>query len=151
MGKAELLTIPLFKIFFQRMNIPVDRTSITASHKAFNRAKEDIDRGISIAIYPEATIPECSPELGPFKNGAFKLAIDKQIPIVPITYLDNWKIFPDRKGHRFLCRPGLSRIIVHSPIETKGMGDNDVSQLRENVRQIISKTLKQHGSICGAD
>jgi 1-acyl-sn-glycerol-3-phosphate acyltransferase len=129
------------------MNIPVDRTSITASHKAFNRAKQDIDRGISIAIYPEATIPECSPAVGPFKNGAFKLAIEKQIPIVPITYLDNWKIFPDRKGFRFLCRPGLSRIIIHQPIETKGMGDNDVSTLRENVRELIKNTMKQNGSI----
>ena len=147
MGKAELLTIPLFKIFFQRMNIPVDRTSITASHKAFNRAKEDIDRGISIAIYPEATIPECSPDVGPFKNGAFKLAIEKQIPIVPITYLDNWKIFPDKKGLRYLCRPGLSRIIIHTPIETKGMGDDDVSTLRESVRNIIKQTMIQHGNI----
>lgn len=147
MGKAELLTIPLFKIFFQRMNIPVDRTSITASHKAFNRAKQDIDRGISIAIYPEATIPECSPDVGPFKNGAFKLAIDKQIPIVPITYLDNWKIFPDRKGFRYLCRPGLSRIILHAPIETAGMGDEDVSSLRERVRNIIKQTMIQHGNI----
>ena len=130
------------------MNIPVDRTSITASHKAFNRAKEDIDRGISIAIYPEATIPECSPDVGPFKNGAFKLAIDKQIPIVPITYLDNWDIFPDRKDQRFLCRPGLSRIIIHKPIETVGMGDADVSALRERVRELIKKTMKEHGSIC---
>ncbi len=147
MGKAELLTVPLFKIFFKRMNIPVDRTSITASHKAFNRAKQDIDRGISIAIYPEATIPECAPELGPFKNGAFKLAIDKQIPIVPITYLDNWKIFPDHKGARYLCRPGLSRIIVHAPIETLGMGDADVSTLRERVRVIIETSMIEHGDI----
>ena len=148
MGKAELLHVPLFNMFFKRMNIPVDRRSITSSHKAFNRAKLDIEKGISIAIYPEATIPECAPEVGPFKNGAFKLAIEQQIPIVPVTYLDNWKIFPDRKGERYLCRPGFSRIILHSPIETTGMKDEDVSTLRQQVHTIIKQTMITHGSIC---
>ena len=147
MGKAELQTIPLFNIFFKRMNIPVDRTSITSSHKAFNRAKQDIAKGISIAIYPEGTIPESAPDLGPFKNGAFKLAIEMQIPIVPITYLDNWKIFPDKKGYRYLIRPGLSRVIRHKAIETKGMGDSDVSALRQQVHDLIKQTLISYGSI----
>ena len=125
MGKAELQTIPLFNIFFKRMNIPVDRTSITSSHKAFNRAKQDIEKGISIAIYPEGTIPESAPDLGPFKNGAFKLAIEMQIPIVPITYLDNWKIFPDKKdmiitvcdGNPILLYSANRRGWISSPVE----------------------------------
>jgi 1-acyl-sn-glycerol-3-phosphate acyltransferase len=89
-GKAELRNIPLFGHFFKEMNIPVDRGSIISSHRAFTRAQEDMDHGVSIAIFPEATIPEIAPRLKSFKNGAFKLAIDKQVPIVPILYLDNW-------------------------------------------------------------
>lgn len=142
MGKAELLRVPLFNIFFKRMNIPVNRGSIKDSHKAFERAKSDLDKNIGIAIFPEATIPACAPELGPFKNGAFRLAIEKQVPVVPITFKDNWRIFPDRQGARYLCRPGLSRIIIHSPIETKGMGNEHTSVLRQSVHDCISEQLK---------
>lgn len=127
------------------MNIPVNRGSIKASHKAFERAKDDIDKNIGIAIFPEATIPECAPKLGPFKNGAFRLAIEKQIPVVPVTFLDNWKIFPDTEGSRFLCKPGISRVIISNPIETKGMTDSDVSQLRQTVHDIIQANLLKHG------
>ena len=144
MGKAELQNVPLFRIFFKKMNIPVNRLSIKDSHKAFERAKNDIDKNIGIAIFPEATIPSCAPKLGPFKNGAFRLAIEKQVPVVPITFRDNWKIFPDSEGGRFLCRPGLSHIIIHQPIETKGMDDSSVSMLRQKVHDCISANLEQN-------
>lgn len=128
------------------MNISVDRSSIKDSHKAYKRARKDLEKGISLAIFPEATIPECSPELGPFKNGAFKLAIEMQVPIVPITFLDNWCIFPDRKGQKFLLRPGLSRIIVHPPISTMGLTENDANDLRDQVKDLIFDTLVKEGS-----
>lgn len=145
MAKAELQNIPLFNIFFKKMNIPVNRGSIKSSHKAFERAKDDLDKNISIAIFPEATIPECAPGLGPFKNGAFRLAIEKQTAVVPVTFLDNWSIFPDSAGERFLCRPGISRIIISAPIETTGMNDNDVTLLKHKVHEIIALNLKSHG------
>ena len=95
MGKAELTRVPLFRIFFRDMNIAVDRRSVTASHRAFLRAKADLNKNISIGIFPEATIPVCTPKLGPVKNGAFRLAIENKVPIVPITYVNCWKIIPD--------------------------------------------------------
>jgi 1-acyl-sn-glycerol-3-phosphate acyltransferase len=147
MGKAELQKVPLFNIFFRRMNIAVNRSSITDSHKAFKRASGDLSKGISLAIFPEATIPNCAPELGPFKNGAFRLAIEKQVPIVPITYLDNWRLFPDTKHKRFLVRPGLSRIIVHTPIPTIGMTENDATALRKQVYDTLNDTLNKYGTI----
>lgn len=146
MGKAELRNVPLFNIFFKRMNISVDRSSIKDSHKAYKRARKDLSKGISLAIFPEATIPECSPELGPFKNGAFKLAIEMQLPIVPITFLDNWRIFPDRNSKRYQLSPGLSRIIVHPPISTIGLTENDANALRDQVKDLIFATLEKEGS-----
>lgn len=128
------------------MNISVDRSSIKDSHKAYKRARKDLSKGISLAIFPEATIPECSPELGPFKNGAFKLAIEMQVPIVPITFLDNWRIFPDRKNQRYQLSPGLSRIVVHPPISTIGLTENDANALRDQVKYLIFNTLQKEGS-----
>lgn len=142
MGKAELRNIPLFGHFFKEMNIAVDRASIMSSHRAFQRAKDDIDKGISVAIFPEATIPDGAPRLGTFKNGAFKLAIEKQVPIIPIVFLDNWKRIPDGILRRmFAGGPGVSRIIVHDPVETKGMTEKDISSLKHKIYRIIDDTL----------
>ncbi len=149
MGKVELKNIPLFNIFFRRMNISVDRSSRTDSLKAFKRANKDIAKGIGIAIFPEATIPAISPELGPFKSGAFRLAIQNQIPVIPITFLDNWKLFPDSNENRFLVCPGLSRIIIHKAIPTIGMTDSDVSSLKQEVYSIIETTLIKNKMIVG--
>ena len=147
MGKAELLNVPLFKIFFKRMNISVNRSSIRDSHKAFERARSDMQKGISIAIFPEATIPECAPRLAPFKNGVFKLAIDEQAPIVPITFLDSWYLFPDSSRERFVVRPGLSRVIIHKPISTIGLTDADVGSLKSRIHELIGNTIEEKGNI----
>lgn len=148
MGKAELKNIPLFGHFFKEMNIPVDRSSIMSSHRAFVRASEDIDKGISVAIFPEATIPDHAPHLKSFKNGAFKLAVEKQVPIVPVVYLDNWKIMPDGILRRMTAgRPGITRMVVHEPIETKGMTDNDIDSLKKKVHFILENTLKEYGAL----
>lgn len=138
MGKAELRKAPLFGIFFKRMNIAVDRGSIRASHRAFMRAHDDIQKGISISIFPEATVPACAPKLGPVKNGAFKLAIENQIPLVPITYLNTWKILPDCKA---VAGPHKVLIYIHEPIETKGMTDVDLKTLKDQTMNVIGSAL----------
>jgi 1-acyl-sn-glycerol-3-phosphate acyltransferase len=142
MGKAELLKVPLFKKFFEKMNIPVNRKSVLDSHRAFMRAGSDIDKGISIALFPEGTIHHQGPVVGRFKNGPFKLAIEKQIPIVPITFLNNWKLFPDSTKPR-MGRPGIARIIMHDPIETKGMTEADLEMLKQRVHDVISEPLRK--------
>jgi 1-acyl-sn-glycerol-3-phosphate acyltransferase len=147
MGKAELKRIPMFGIFFKKMNISVDRNSRKDSHKAYKRARKDLRRGISLAIFPEGTIPDCSPKLGPFKSGAFRLAIEMQIPIVPVTFLDNIRLFPDKANERMLLRPGRSRIVLHEPIVTTGMTEEDLPILKQQVRDIIEGELRVHGII----
>lgn len=148
MGKAELRKTPGFSIFFKRMNIAVDRGNARSSHQAYERAKTDLQKGISIAIFPEATIPACSPKLGPMKNGAFRLAIETGTPILPITFLDNWKLWPDSGKRRFLVRPGLSRVIIHEPIETKHLNESHVSELRSTFHELISRSLEKEVIDC---
>lgn len=145
-GKAELRKVPLFGIFFKDMDIAIDRANIRNSLKALGRASSDIDKGISIAIFPEGTIPETAPQLGNFKNGPFKLAIEKQVPIVPVTYLNNWKILPDvRKGKKPVSDggPGKARVIIHKPIETKGLSEDDIETLKKQVYEVIEGPLKE--------
>jgi len=145
MAKAELSKIPLFGLFFKKMNIPVNRSSIRDSVRAFVRAGEDIDKGISILIYPEGTIHPHAPKLGRFKNGPFKLAIEKQIAIVPVSFINNWKILPDGKNDKGLIgRPGLAKVVIHEPIPTKGMTQEDVDILSKKVHEIIENTLQKN-------
>jgi 1-acyl-sn-glycerol-3-phosphate acyltransferase len=141
MGKVELESVPLFNIFFKKMNIGVNRESIKGSHKAYMRAITDLEKNISISIFPEATIHACSPQLGPMKNGAFKLAIEKQVPIVPVVYIDNWKILPDVPNRIYGGRPGTARIVVLPPIETKGMTEENLIELKTLYKSAMEKVM----------
>ena len=143
MGKQELGKIPLFKIFFKRMNILVDRGSNSSSHRAFVRAGQEIDKGHSTFLYPEAGISS-NGKLRGFKNGAFKLSIEKQVPIIPITYLNNWKILQNGGFFKSYGGPGISKIIVHTPIVTTGMTENDLLSLKTKVHNIISRELENY-------
>ncbi len=135
MGKAELERVPLFNIFFKRMNIGVNRASRSASHKAYLRAGSDLQNHISIAIFPEATIPPCNPQLGPMKNGAFKLAVENQVSILPVCYVDHWKLLPDSPRRIFGGRPGIARVVIDKPVEVKGLTLEDVPQIKNTYRQ----------------
>jgi 1-acyl-sn-glycerol-3-phosphate acyltransferase len=141
-GKAELKKVPLFSKFFSRMNIPVNRNSLRDSHRAFTRAAEDLDKGISVTLFPEGRINHTAPVMGRFKNGPFRLAIEKQVPVVPITFLNNWDLLPDRYtgpvGH-----PGIAHVIFHPPIETSGMTQNDLETLKQKVYEVINQPIKE--------
>lgn len=143
MGKAELLKAPLFRTFFKGMDIPVNRTSRMDSHKALVKAAQEIDKGRSMVIYPEGTISN-NGKLKPFKNGPFKLAIDKQIPIVPVVNLNNWELLQNGGFFKSNGRPGIARTVILKPIETKGMTDENLVDLREKVHQLINDTLHEY-------
>lgn len=142
LGKIELRKVPLFGKFFEKMNIPVNRKSIKESHRAYLRAAMDIDKGISINLFPEGTIHHNGPCMGRFKNGPFRLAIEKQVPIVPVTFLNNWRLVPD-DFYRRVGHPGIAKIVVHEPIETKGMTEKDLDTLKHRVFEIISGPLEK--------
>ncbi len=141
MGKYELLKWPLVGMFFKRMNIAVNRGSRTEAAKSLMKASRAIDSGLCVTIFPEATIPLHVPRMKPFKDGAFKLAIEKQVPIVPITFLDHWRLFGDPEDLMSRGHPGIARAIRHPYIETRGMTDADLDTLRHRVFDIIQAPL----------
>lgn len=141
-GKQELDKAPLFRLFFKRMHILVNRKSNVDSHRAYLRSGEKIDKGQSVFIFPEATISSKG-TLIPFKNGAFKLAIDKQVPIVPIVYFDNWKHLQNGGFLTANGRPGTLRATMLKPVETKGMTNADLLPLREKLKNIIHEALEK--------
>jgi len=140
-GKDELLNNMVLGFFFRTIDITVNRDSKISSFRAFKTAAERLKNGISVVIFPEATIPdEYPPKLYPFKNGAFRLAIELKIPILPITSLDTWKVLWDT-GREFGSRPGICDIFVHKPIETAHLTLDDADTLRDEVHEIIKRKL----------
>ena len=144
LGKGELLKWPLFNIFFKTMDIAVDRSSRIRAARSLVRARQYMDKGYNIAIFPEGTIPDNVPVMIPFKDGAFQLAIEKQAPIVPMTFLNNWQLFADPSQPFGYGRPGISRVIIHEPIPTKGLSLEDLVPLREQVFKVIEDALIAH-------
>ncbi len=140
-AKYELLNWPLFNIFFKNMNITVNRSDRSSAAKAFRRAAQSIDRGTSIAMFPEGGIPPYAPRMKPFKDGAFKLAIEKQVPIVPVTFRDHWRLLGEPTELFSRGRPGISRTIIHPVISTKGLTEADLVTLRQQVYNIIEAPL----------
>lgn len=144
MGKQELSKVPLFRIFFERMNILVNRKSAQDAHRAFLRAGEELKQGHSVVLFPEGTISREVPRMRPFKNGAFKLAIEQQVPLVPITFFNHYRLLRDAPYLQGICRPGLARIRVHAPISTAGLNLNQTESLKERVRGIIADSLAHY-------
>jgi 1-acyl-sn-glycerol-3-phosphate acyltransferase len=140
MGKAEIDKAPLLRMFFKGMNIYVDRKSRSGSYAAFQRASEKLEKGESLFIYPEGTI-ESRGNLKPFKNGAFRLAIQHQVPIIPVTFIGNWKLLQNGGFFKSHGRPGRTIAIVHKPVQTKGLTEQDLVSLRHKVREIILSDL----------
>lgn len=140
MGKVELLKLPLFGLFFKYIDIPVNRRSVSDAHRAFTDAGKWIDKGYSQVIYPEGTISS-EGHLKPFKNGAFKLAIEKQVPLVPVANLNNWWFLQNGGFFKSNGRPGRPVIVVGEAISTKGMTEKDLNGLKQKVHTFIQEEL----------
>ncbi|MCC6839474.1 MAG: 1-acyl-sn-glycerol-3-phosphate acyltransferase [Flavobacteriales bacterium] len=143
LGKHELLYWPLFNIFFRDMHIAVNRSNGAEAARALMRAGRALDAGISVGLFPEGTISGHAPRMLPFKDGAFRLAVKKQVPIVPITFVNNWLLFGDPEQPWSRGRPGIARAVVHPAVPTRGLGPADVDNLRQRVFDTIESPLRQ--------
>ncbi len=133
MGKIELLKNPVTRIFFKTIDIPVKRESRISSFKAFKRAQDLLREGKTVVIFPEGKIDDdYPPKLHPFKSGAFRLATETHIPILPVVIQDVWKIMWD-DGIKHGSRPGVIHIKVLAPIETGNLDTASFNALEDNV------------------
>ncbi|REG89272.1 lysophospholipid acyltransferase family protein [Winogradskyella sediminis] len=133
-GKQELAKIPLFGFFYKRTCILVDRSSPKSRQAVFLRAQRRLNQGVSICIFPEGGVPEEHILLDEFKDGAFRLAINHQIPVVPITFYDNKKRF----SYTFFSgSPGRMRAKILPFVSTIGLTSTDTKALNAKTRTLI--------------
>jgi 1-acyl-sn-glycerol-3-phosphate acyltransferase len=140
-GKSEVKHIPLLGYMFAKLHVQVDRSQ--ANSRAYSLAKSirTLASGRSIMIFPEGGIvSKAIPQMRhPFKDGAFIMAIQQQVPIVPITLLTNYQILPDVPKVRMHRYP--LRAVIHPPITTTGLTQDDVETVKEQTYQIIQNEL----------
>lgn len=142
LAKAELTKIPLLGYIIKNLYLTVDRRNAEDRSRSMEIMKQSLKDGISVAIYPEGTRNRTDAPLLDFRDGAFRLAIEAQVPVAVLTILDIEKVNSAKDG--FVVCPGTVHAVWSPPIETKGMTQEDVPALRDKVRQIMMMQLEQH-------
>jgi 1-acyl-sn-glycerol-3-phosphate acyltransferase len=141
LGKQELLKIPLLGQLLKITIVIVDRASSESRKKSIQKLLEYMRNGDSIFIFPEGTRNKTKEQpLIDFKDGAFRIAIELQAPILPMLYLHTDTIMPYKP---LLLRPGTVEIHYLDPIETHGLSENDIFTLREKVKHIMTEKYLQ--------
>lgn len=140
-GKAELAKMPLFGYFYKRTNLLVDRSSLRSRKMVFEAAATKLREGEGLCIYPEGMTPREDILLAPFKAGAFKLADELNIPIIPVTFYDCKKRLPFRWN---AGQPGPLRVKVHPFLRRQDFNPpHRAEQMKARCFQIILQTLQQ--------
>ncbi len=136
--KKELLKVPIMGKMFQWTSLPVDRGSKDDRKNSMNTMIDWLKSGISIWIFPEGTRNRTELPVKEFYDGAFKLAIEAQVPIAPIVVINSRSLQPVDSN---IIYPGKVTWRFLDPISTKGMTDADVASLKERVAKLIGDTL----------
>ena len=136
--KKELRRIPAIGIGCEKAgHIFVERQNPKQANQAIAAALERLGKGIGILFFPEGTRSDDG-RLLPFKKGAFRTAIAQGLPLLPVTVTGTREILPSRTLALF---PGTARLIIHEPIDTHGMGPDQVDELMNEARRRIASAL----------
>ena len=140
-GKIELAKLPFFGYFYKKNSVIVNRKNRKDSYGAFVESGKKLKLGLNMCIFPEGGIPPSKIFLKKFKNGPFKLAIEKNVAVVPITIPDNKNIFPQQY---FKGRPGIVRIKIHKAIHPDSLKEKTTENLNKSVYNSIFEQLKNY-------
>jgi len=143
MGKESLSKAPLFGPMFSKLHILVNRESHTSSFRALVHSMQAIDKGRSVVIFPEGGITtNNSPQMAEFKDGPFRVAIERQVPVLLVVMPHNWFILPNDGS--FLANWRMGKAIVLPPITTEGMTIADVENLKQEAFDLMQEELYKY-------
>lgn len=140
LGKKEIFKYPIFGYGIRLIGVvSVDRSNTTAAVESARQATENLRNGKSYVVYPEGTR---SPDgrLLPFKKGAFMMAIDAGVPVVPVSISGATAIMPKAQVKVF---PSTVRITVHDPISTENYSKENIGELVQLTRQKVLSALSE--------
>ena len=137
MMKAELRKIPLIgKACESAGHIFINRSNAQAANHSIEKAKSILKNGISLVVFPEGT-RSITGDMAVFKRGAFRIATDLLLPIVPVTIRGSFECL---KRNSTDITPGTIELIIHKPIEVAPFLPNQTTELIQKTwDQIHSK------------
>ena len=136
--KKELRNVLGIGVACHRLgHVFIDRSNRATAIAALDDAKKKIVDGTSVVFFPEGTRSR-SGRLKPFKKGAFRMAIDLGLPILPLTITGTRDVLPAGTSD---LMPGLARLVIHPPVEVEGCTAADCDRLRHEVRDTIASSL----------
>jgi 1-acyl-sn-glycerol-3-phosphate acyltransferase len=136
--KKELAKIPGIGFGSRKVgHIFLDRSNSRLALESLNDAKKKLVNGTSVVIFPEGTRSKTG-EPGQFKKGAFRLALDLQLPILPVTINGTKDILP---ADSINLMPGRASLTIHPPIEIEAFGEETIKELINHARNIISSGI----------
>lgn len=134
LSKAELFRIPVMGWMMWLVgDIPVKRGFGPSAVEALARCREALANRVSVMIFPEGTRSKTA-DLLPFKDGAFRLAIEAGVPILPLAVSGTSSAL---KKHDWRFGKAVAEVRVLEPVETTGLGLADVGELKARVRTMI--------------
>jgi 1-acyl-sn-glycerol-3-phosphate acyltransferase len=141
LGKKELFRLPVLATAMRMGGfVPVDRSNREKAIESARSAARIAASGASFLIAPEGTRSRTG-DLLPFKKGGFHIAIDSQVPILPVTVVGAFELMPPGS---YAIRPGVIEIYFDDPIETRGLQSRDRFELIARVRASMEERLSQH-------
>ncbi len=138
LAKKELKKIPVFGWIAQGATIIVDRSSPESRKKSIDRLKYVLKQGISILLFAEGTQNRTKEVLQPFHDGAFRIAVDTQQPIIPMVVIGAGKLMPPGTID---LKPGTIRIYVGPEIPTDGLTGKEVPTLKQKTFEVMKEMI----------
>ncbi len=141
LGKAEIAKVPVFGFLYRYGAIMVDRSSPEARKKSVMQLKSVLRKGISVFIFPEGTFNETGQPLKDFYDGAFRIAIESQTPLLPVIFPDTVQRLHYSSILSFT--PGRCRAVFLEPIPVEGLTVDDMPALKTKVYKRMESALRE--------
>lgn len=142
LAKEELFKIPLFGLCMRQCGyISVDRSNRVKAIKSMKKAAKRIHDGTSVVIFPEGTRSHDG-QILPFKKGGFILALQAQVPVVPVAIDGSYRVKPK---HGWRIKPGTIRVNILPPVATENRSASERDTVMEEVGMPIRAALNAEG------
>lgn len=135
--KSSLVYVPLMGLFLAAArNVSIDRSRAFSAKRSLAAAARRIHNGVSVALFPEGTRSGDAP-MGSFKRGSFKIAVQAEVPVVPVSLLGLRRVVSQGR-----ITPGEVRVMIHPALQTRE-GTDAVEDLAARAEAVIRNEEKE--------
>lgn len=139
LGKVEITKVPVFGLIYKRIVVLIDRSSKESREQSVAMLKKDIANGQSVLIFAEGTMNQTEKPLADFYDGAFRIAIETQTPIIPFVMINNRKLLPRKNPLK--ARPGIITTYLLPEVSVAGLSLEDMYVLKKKVYDLMEEAI----------